>query len=275
MAIPTPYAGSYYPIYNSGLNQYIPPTNSMPFKQISALFLAFAHAYPVGTNGAHSALQLEQGQPDEPQRVPLVVNTARSVNPGILSFISLGWGHDDWTYISNDYNAFLKGQGLFNFPGSVVSLIRQYQLDGFDIDDESLNESSGNISQGDFTAVCLAIKAALVLAGKEDGKTYYFSITPAGSPESALITDDNIILFDLINTQNYGGSNYAQYADFKHANKAHFAYGVDSEGGQEEVLTKDMVAGMAGAFNWTLSADSNYNYQCTANIASVTGYNAS
>ncbi|MGZ3871518.1 MAG: glycosyl hydrolase family 18 protein [Mucilaginibacter sp.] len=275
MAIPTPYAGSYYPIYNSGLNQYIPPTTSMPFQQISALFLAFAHAYPVGTNGAHSALQLEQGQPDEPQRVPLVVSTARSVNPGILAFISLGWGHDDWTYISNDYNTFLKGKGLFNFPGSVVSLIRQYQLDGFDIDDESLNDSSGTISQADFTAVCLAIKTALVSAGKEDGKTYYFSVTPAGTPGSALLNDNNIGVFDLINTQNYGGSNYAQYAGFKRTSKACFAYGVNSEGGHEQVLTPAMVAGMAGAFNWSLSADSNYNYQCTANIASVTGYDVS
>ncbi|HLM69701.1 MAG TPA: hypothetical protein VK358_19315, partial [Longimicrobium sp.] len=70
-ASPTPYAGTYYPIYNSGVKQYIPPTPDMPFGQVSAIFVAFAHAYPAGT-GPGAQLQLEQGQTEEPARLQLL-----------------------------------------------------------------------------------------------------------------------------------------------------------------------------------------------------------
>ncbi|MEM9024654.1 MAG: glycosyl hydrolase family 18 protein, partial [Bacteroidota bacterium] len=170
---PTPYAGSYYPLYNSGVNQYIPPTPDMPFGDISTLYAAFAHAYPTG-NMKGATLQLEQGQPEEPDRLRLLNSVARQVNPDIKILISLGWGHQDWTYIAAD---FIFGYNLF--PDSVVALIREYGLDGFDIDDESINGSSGYITQQQFNAVVANIRAALDAASSEDGKPYYFTITPA------------------------------------------------------------------------------------------------
>src|SRR5215467_10388025 len=60
------YAGTYYPLYNSGVGQWIEPTDSMPFDKVSAIYAAFAHAYPQD-NGAVFAF--EQGQPDEPARL--------------------------------------------------------------------------------------------------------------------------------------------------------------------------------------------------------------
>lgn len=275
MAIPTPYAGSYYPIYNSGTNQWIQPTVSMPFGKISALFVAFAHAYPTGYNYQgdvnQSSLALEASQPLEPMRLIELAAVARSVNPRILIFISLGWGHYDWDYINADYEAYSSGQTTsFNFAQSVVSLIRAYQLDGFDIDDESIGGSSGSISQQNFSAVVQLIRDALNQASDQDGKPYYFSITPAFG--TALITNDNIGLFDLINTQNYGGSSWSNFKNFPNANKGLFAYGVDSEGGTAPLPTPADVQGMAGAFNWTLSADSNYGYKYTNDIASIVGY---
>jgi hypothetical protein len=61
MAIPTPYAGSYYPIYNSGPNQYIPPTNSKPFDKLSVIRVAFANAYSATLASTNSAvLRLER-----------------------------------------------------------------------------------------------------------------------------------------------------------------------------------------------------------------------
>lgn len=88
-AFPTPYAGTYYPIYNSGVKQYIPPTPDMPFAQVSAIFVAFAHAYPAGT-GPGAQLQLEQGQTEEPARLQLLTSVARKVNPNVKILISLG-----------------------------------------------------------------------------------------------------------------------------------------------------------------------------------------
>lgn len=124
-AFPTPYAGSYYPIYNSGVNQWIDPTPSMPFDKVSALFVAFAHAYPDPTNASGALLTLEQGQPHEAKRLPMLTAVARSVNPDIKILISLGRSDQgtDWAAINTDAN------GANEFPASVVSFIRQYELE--------------------------------------------------------------------------------------------------------------------------------------------------
>ncbi|MGZ8223384.1 MAG: glycosyl hydrolase family 18 protein [Methylobacter sp.] len=262
MSFPTPYAGTYYPIYNSGPNQYIPPTESMPFDKISAIFVAFAHAYPTSANGAE--LQLEQGQPDEPTRLPLLTSTARKVNPGIKILISLGWGQNDWTYISNDYTG-----GINSFPASVVALIRQYQLDGFDIDDESINGSSGFISQNNFDAVIKNIRNALDAASAEDNKPYYLTITPAGG--CAQVDSTNMNYFDLINAQCYGGS-FPHDLEALGYPKNQIAWGIDTEPTTPDYPAQSDYEGLAGIFNWTLSADSAHDYEYTLKIASDVGY---
>lgn len=260
---PTPYAGSYYPIYNSGVNQYITPTPSMPFDKVSTLLVAFAHAYPTG-NGQAAALELEQGQPEEPERLGLLVKVAREVNPSIKILISLGWGHNDWTYISNDYTS-----GANNFAGSVVSLIRMYGLDGFDIDDESINGSSGHITQENFNAVVQNIRDALDQAGMEDGKPYFFTITPAFG--TAQVTQENMGNFDLINCQCYGGSYPNEFTALGYP-KNQLAWGIDSEGCRANFPTPTEYTGLAGIFNWTFSADSACNFKYTNMIAEAVGY---
>lgn len=278
MTIPTPYAGTYYPIYNSGTNQYIPALPSMPFNKVSMLFFAFAHAYPVASN--HAALTLEEGQPLEPARIAEVMLVAKSVNPQLLFMISLGWGKNDWTYINTDYETYMSSGGgniqNFAFGQSVVSLLRTYNLDGFDIDDESLPGTSGYISQQNFNGVIALIRQTLDAASKQDGKPYYFSITPAGG--TAMITSDNIGNFDLINTQDYGGSSYQyDFKDMPGANIGMFAYGVNSEASQD-LPSSSEIAGMAGVFNWSFSADSsdsNPPFAVTNGIAQLVGYNAS
>lgn len=264
-AFPTPYAGSYYPIYNSGVNQYIPPTPDMPFDKVSALFVAFAHAYPTGSTGA-AELQLEQGQPEEPTRLSLLTSVARQANPGIKILISLGWGHDDWSYIAADYTS-----GANNFPASVVALVRQYQLDGFDIDDESINGSSGQISQPDFDAVIQNIRNALDAASAADDKPYYLTITPAFG--SAQVDTDNMGCFDLINAQCYGGSTPGDFTTLGYP-LAQIAWGIDTEGCDPTYPSKSQYQGLAGIFNWTMSADSACNYKYTEQIARDVGYSA-
>jgi chitinase len=264
-AFPTPYAGTYYPIYNSGVNQYIPPTPGMPFDKVSAMFVAFAHAYPVG-NTAAAQLSLEEGQPEEPTRLPLLVSVARAANPGMTILITLGWGKNDWTYISNDYTS-----GSNNFPASVVAFIRQYQLDGFDIDDESINSSSGYITQSNFDAVIKNIRDALDSASAADGKPYYLTITPAFG--TAQVDKTNMGCFDLINAQCYGGSYPQNFTSLGYP-KNQIAWGINSEGCHPNYPTPADYAGLAGIFNWTMSADSACNYKYTLQIAQDVGYTA-
>jgi chitinase len=259
---PTPCAGTYYPIYNAGVNQYIPPTADMPFDKVSAIFVAFAHAYPAGTG---ATLQLEQGQPDEPARLSLLVKVARQVNPGIKILISLGWGKNDWTYISNDYN------GPKQFPASVVALIRRYGLDGFDIDDESIGGggSSGDISQPDFNGVIQDLREALDAASAKDGKPCFLTIAPAGG--SAHVTRENMSAFDLINPQCYGGSYPADFTGLGYP-RGQVAWGIMTEGCTPDYPSASEYKGLAGIFNWTMSADSACGYRYTRQIASDVGY---
>lgn len=261
---PTPVAGAYYPIYNSGVGQYIPPTTEMPFNLVSALFVAFAHAYPVGnTNGAE--LQLEAGQPDEPTRLPLLVSVARTVNPSIKILISLGWGKNDWTWISNDLTS-----NTNNFPASVVALIRLYQLDGFDIDDESIGGSSGSISPSDFDQVIQNLRAALDSASAQDGKPYFLTITPAGG--SAQVDTTNMNCFDLITVQTYGGSFPQDITKLGYPSDQ-VAWGVDTEGCSPDIPPPQTLASLAGIVDWTMSADSACNnFQYTRQIAQAVGY---
>lgn len=264
-AFPTPYAGAYYPIYNSGPNQYLPPTSTMPFDQVSALFVAFAHAYPFGTSGA-AQLLLEEGQPDEPARLTGLTAVARSVNPGIKILISLGWGHNDWTYISEDYTS-----GANHFPASVLSLIRQYQLDGFDIDDESINGSSGSITQSNFDAVIQNLRDTLDEGSATDGKPYYLTITPAGG--HAQVDSTNMGCFDLINAQCYGGSYPKDFTALGYPLNQ-IAWGIDTEGCSPNYPTPAQYQGLAGIFDWSFSADSNCGFRYTRQIAQDVGYSA-
>lgn len=257
---PTPVAGSYYPIYNSGTNQYIEPTLSMPFNKISTLFIAFAHAYPAG-NGA--ILNFEESQPDEINRLPNLVSIARQVNPKMIILITLGWGHDDWTYINTDY---VNNANVF--VPSVIAFIREYHLDGFDIDDEAINGSSGSIPQENFDAVIHNLRIALDQASQKDHRPYYLTITPADLEGN--LDQTNMNDFDLINPQNYGGSDASVFLKMGYP-PGQITQGIDTENDCYLLLPNSFK--MAGIYNWSMSADSNCKYSYTHRIASAVGYN--
>lgn len=263
-AFPTPYAGTYYPIYNSGVNQYIVPLPTMPFRDVSAIFVAFAHAYPIDPTDLSqgATLALEQGQPEEPERLLLLTSVARAVNHGIKILISLGWGHNDWTYIGADYRS-----GKNEFAPSVVAFIRKYKLDGFDIDDESVS----GISQPEFDGVIQNLRNALDAASAADGKPYFLTITPAFG--TAQVTPGNMNNFDLINAQCYAGSFPQDFINLGYP-KGQIAWGIDTEGCTPDYPTPAQYQGLAGIFNWTMSADSVCsNFEYTRKIAADVGYN--
>jgi len=256
---PLPVAAAFYPIYNSGTDQYIVPTSEMPFNKISTLFVAFGHTYPQG-NGAN--FTFEDTQPDEINRLPLLVKTARQKNPEIKILISLGWGHNDWTYINTDY---VNHADLF--VPSVIQFIRTYDLDGFDIDDEGINGLSGSISQANFDVVIKNLRNALDKAGLEDHKQYYLTITPAGG--TAEVNQNNMMSFDLINTQNYGGSYPDEFINLGYPAKS-ITQGINSEYAcQIPIKYQNDIAGI---FDWSMSADKVCHYEYTYTIAQLVGY---
>jgi len=277
---PTPYAGAYYPIYGHSKNEYLEPTDSTPFDKVSALFFAFAHAYPLLMNDPGSDLRkgalldFERGQPEEPDRVRKVMDFARRKNPGILFIISLGWGHDDWTYISSDYTS-----GRNNFPASVVSFVREHQFDGFDIDDESIGNdpekcyaSSGCITQESFNGVIARIRTGLDEASSADGKPYYLTITPAFGTQH--VTKENHAQFDLINPQSYADGTGTELFTKLGASEKQISWGIDSERSRVNYPSPKDYQDLAGIFDWSMSADSNRElaFEYTNRIARDVGY---
>lgn len=263
---PTPYAGTYYPIYNSGKNQYIVPLATMPFDKVSAMFVAFAHAYSLNANdpGQGATLQFERGQAKEPARLLLLTGVARAVNRGIKILISLGYGQGDWQAIAADYRSKAN-----QFVPSVVSFLRQHGLDGFDIDDESVS----GIAQEEFDGVIRNLRNALDTASAEDGKPYFLTITPAFG--TAQVTTSNMNNFDLINAQCYGRSTPGEFVALGYP-KNQIAFGIDSEGCAPVYPTPQEIQGLAGIFNWTMSADKDCsNFQYTKKIAADVGYGQS
>lgn len=279
--LPLPYAGTYYPIYNQGPGQWLSPTQSTPLNKVNTIYIAFAHAYPK-ENGA--ILNYELGQAAEPENLALLVKVAREQNPQVKILISLGWGKNDWSYIAADYanNANL-------FVPSVISFIRDNNLDGFDIDNEDIGveQSSGYISQSNFDSVIFNLRKALDQAALEDNKSYYLTITPAGNndAESGGIVNTevdtaNVNSFNLINIQTYYEEFDEDWSTVFMAEllktgypKNRIANGISTEKCNPGVFPEYL--GYAGLFNWDMTADSicnNYTY--TKQIAQLVGYNS-
>jgi chitinase len=275
-AFPTLYAGAYYPIYGlkpNEPNMYFDPTDSTPFNKVSALFIAFAHAYPLSpadpTKGAKLVFQTDQ--PDQSGRVSKIMKFARQANPNIKFIISLGWGRKDWTYINADYAGTNQ-----NFATSVVKFVQQYGFDGFDIDDEDIGDdphncfsSSGCITQQNFNGVIRKIRGLFDDASKKDGKPYYMTITPAGG--TAHVTKDNMANFDLINPQCYGGSEPSDFTKLGYPEKQ-LSWGIDTEDDPVGYPTKAQYQSLAGIFDWSMSADSARKFEYTNRIAQDVGY---
>jgi|GEM_PF-2149183 len=279
---PTPYAGAYYPIYGHNRNEYLEPTESTPFDKVSALFFAFAHAYPILTNDPgsdrrHGALlDFEHSHPEEPDRVRKVMDIARRKNPGILFIISLGWGKNDWTYINGDYTS-----GRNQFPASVVSFVREHQFDGFDIDDESIGvktqsgkcySESGCIPQENFDGVIARIRTGLDEASRTDGKPYYFTITPAFGTQH--VTKENHAQFDLVNPQSYAYDTGTKLFTALGVPEKQISWGINSESASVNYPSPEDYQGLAGIFDWSMSADSNREipFEYTNRIARDVGY---
>ncbi len=199
---------------------------------------------------------------------------ARTANPDIKILISLGWEHDDWTYISDDHTS---GKNLF--PASVVALVRKYQLDGFDIDDEGIGKHgpSGNIDQEGFRRG-RAERARRPRRRRRGGWQNLFFHRHPGL-RFAQVNKENMDYFDLINVQclcvvqsdgrRFHGSRLPGRAD-------HLGRRLPELRHQGDHLSElpSTTQGLAGIFNWTITADAACNYQYTRKIAADVGYHA-
>jgi hypothetical protein len=199
----------------------------------------------------------------------------------------LGWGANthDWDAIRKDH---ANKAGLF--VPSVIAFLRENNLDGFDIDDESVGYESGKISQTAFNAVIAQLRRALDAASKKDGHAYAFVITPAGNNATkGGIADTNIDKtnardFDWVNIQSYYGASdeppFSQklidgLKEINYPDKS-IAFGVETDETKcnPTFPSPKELEGLKGMFNWNMTADSTCDpaFKYTLQIAKDVGY---
>jgi hypothetical protein len=86
-----------------------------------------------------------------------------------------------------------------------------------------------------------------------------------------LITPANISKFDLINCQTYGGSNPSDDV-FMDTPRDRFSWGVNTEPAYVDYPLPGDYEGLAGIFNWSMSADHARDWEYTRRIAKDVGY---
>jgi GH18 family chitinase len=223
-----------------------------PFDKCNLLILAFVHAIEKNgvyvaqfTNWRDNHFPLDPNDTD-PDRVELIVKTARAKNPNIKILISLGWG-------ANDAGNAAKTPDPF--ADSVRALVQNCKLDGFDIDFESMDVTAAAM-------LTLAQRIRAALQKVTPARPMVMTITPAqidGLNKAVLQAFD----FTMPQTYDHGGNGTtATWYEKQLGSYSRIVYGLNSEGyiGESDDPVKFANEAKknkaAGIFAWRLDNDS-------------------
>lgn len=220
--------------------------NAAPFGACNLLILAFVHSVKTTpffiarfNNGRDN--NFPNGTPPDTdlERVALVVNRARALNPAIKILLSLGYDRHD---LSNAVSTPKQ------FADSIARLVQTYELDGFDID----YESAGGVTGHQIVTLVQAVKESL---GKVTPKRdMILTVTPAGSGD---LDKSALEAFTYVMPQYYGGVP-APGDDWYAKQLGSFdriVYGLSSEPPTNDPVAFAVPArtnGAAGLFAWRL-----------------------
>lgn len=141
------------------------------------------------------------------------LNLLKKKNPDLKIVISIG----GWSWSENFSDAVLTESSRIKFAKSSVDIIRQYDLDGVDIDWEypGMRGEEGNIyrpeDKQNFTLMFKALRDELNLLEKEKGRKYLLTTAVGGSKSFIEHTEMGLaqqyLDYVLIMTYDYGGKN--------------------------------------------------------------------
>ena len=217
--------GQYFGLFNGvSKEHYAKIVAAAPFEVCNLLILAFVHTQerdgkqvPVFTDWRDDDKPAGSGDKDE-DRVRLVVETARKKNPQIKILISLGWGRGNDVYCAT--------RTPVPFAQSVAAIVHKHELDGFDIDYESVDE---RVKPSEVLELAQQIKSAL--GNLTPARDMIMTITP-GQP---LVGLDKSVLetFTYVMPQTYwhggDGTTADPYIDLLESTER-IVYGVNAEG---------------------------------------------
>jgi GH18 family chitinase len=241
--------------------------DAIPWTKINRLYIGFATVkdgvltdLPTGTSADDAARRAEMQR-----RIHEIVSLCREQNPDAEIFISSNFGGD----LDSEYSA--AAQDPQKFADSVLAYLKEYDLDGYDMDWES---SSIDEYAPQLTALLSACHTTFAGAGPNPhGRLYKVTHTVwpgVESPQTVAGLKDAV---DQVNIMSYGtGDKYdlVSYADSYAA--AGFPYekmigGLESEAGYTDNVgpdTQETVAAkcayvkahnLAGLFVWRIDND--------------------
>jgi hypothetical protein len=204
------------------------------YRAVDILFICFATTVPTSSStvptGNGDFYTLQMGAATDPTHpggltnqdyMDYVIRDARANNPEIKIAMTLVWGEDDT--ISNIFknSNYTPEENAQNFASNLLAYLKQYELDGFDIDWES--PISDYTTQEQFRLLFTAIGTLL----RSQDKKYYLSLSPA---EVGNLDPDTVNAnFDFVALQLYSG--FTDPQDFINAgvNADLLAYGAKFE----------------------------------------------
>lgn len=252
--------------YNSSNSCYQTLIQNNIYQSVDILNICFVTTTPTGPGtvptGNGSSYTIQMGASSHPGNLTnqdymnYVIRDARKNNPQIKLVVTLNWG--DGSLLSNIFaNSNPQQQNADNFAANLMTYLKNYGLDGFDIDWES--PISDQTTQNQFA---LLINAIGVQFGQQTGKPYYLTLSPAevGNLDAAAVNKN----VEFLNLQLYSG--FTSPGDFKNAgvNPSLFAYGAKWESDfqtAQQAYTDNQTNYQYNVFTcWRLNS-SNYQFE--------------
>lgn len=227
--------------------------DDVPYGQLTRL-----HVWPLWlADGLLTFGTPSKAAPTNEQRVADLTAACRAANPAAEVYVSSGYDDAGAMYLQ-------AAEQPQRFADSVVAVLREYGLDGYDMDWEN------GIQAEALNTLATALRQAFDAAGKQDGKHY--GLTMAVWPDAGGRYDLATLgaVLDAINIMSYGdGVSLADcvdsYAGFPTAKivggvdtEDGYPGGVDTLGPSGSIATKStwaMQNGLAGMMAWRLDND--------------------
>lgn len=264
--------GQFYTLYDGvSKEEYRKVVEASPFDKCNLLILAFIRTFEFfrdkDDGGTIWVAQFANGRVDKDgklypldpddtdgDRVKFIVETARKKNPSINIVVSLGWGANDTGNAANSPIA---------FADSLRALVQAYDLDGVDIDYESVK-----VEQTAMLALAKEIRRSLDKIPSKRPKI--MTITPARDDDreegNAGLNKSALEIFDYVMPQTYAhggnGTTAGWYAD-QLGSFARIVFGLDSEPPADDPknFAEDVNSNhAAGMFAWRLNGDAPDKY---------------
>lgn len=240
------------------------------YAAVDMLCICFAETVPTSPatvpsgNGDSYTLRIQDSQHPggltNHDYLTYVIRDARAANPGIKLLMTLRWRDGDQINRIFQNNSRSDAANAAAFASNLMSYLRHYGLDGFDIDWES--PLSVDTSEARMSALLNAINYQFV----HQPRGYWLTL----SPNDACNLDGATVnaTVDFLNLQLYGAATPDEFTAIG-IDPAKLAYGAEFEGQYEDAQTAhaNMVAGgYRVATAWRLNSG-NYVYEQGQQVA--------